>query len=133
VLPKSLLGLYIPFERQKIVLGYLPFPLTAYGALSLVIGLLFGLGITGMLVLFASASIAYAAELLLPLMKGSKVNKAVRLLLNALLFSGTYLAPGIFQGGNQPGCALKCSEPAFLQGVCRYCLFTYDDDVIVWN
>jgi hypothetical protein len=92
VLAKSLLGLHIPFERNRILLGYLPFPLTAHGALSLVIGLLFGLGMTGMLILFASASIAYVVELLLPLMKGSKVNKAVRLLLNALLFSGTYLA-----------------------------------------
>jgi hypothetical protein len=92
VLAKSSLGLYIPFERQKILLGYLPFPLTAHGALSLVIGLLFGLEITGMLVLFASTSIAYGAELLLLPMKGSKVNKAVRLLLNALLFSGAYLA-----------------------------------------
>jgi hypothetical protein len=90
VLQKSSLGLHIPFDTNKILLGYLPFPLIGYAALSAVLGLLFGLGITGMLALFASASLVYAADLLL-LTKQFRVNKAVRLVLNALLFSGVYL------------------------------------------
>jgi len=90
VLQKSSLGLHIPFDTNRILLGYLPFPLVAYAALSVVLGLLFGVRITGVLALFVSGSVVYAADLLL-LTKQFKVNKAVRLVLNALLFSGVYL------------------------------------------
>ena len=81
---------YIPFGRSRILLGYLPFPLIVFGAVSLAIGLCFGSRMTGILALFAAASTVYAAELFL-LMKESKSNKAVKMLLNALLFSSAYL------------------------------------------
>ncbi|MGI6163535.1 MAG: hypothetical protein ACOYEQ_06365 [Bacillota bacterium] len=90
IMQKCLLGLYIPFGRSRILLGYLPFPLIVFGAVSLAIGLCFGSRMTGILALFAAASTMYAAELFL-LIKESKLNKGVKMLLNALLFSSAYL------------------------------------------